>query len=321
MPGDDEIRSLIARAVLAPSSHNTQPWLFEIGDNHLRLYADRTRALPVNDPHDRELTISCGAALMTLRVAAAARGTDLTVSLLPDARDEDLLAECTFVGTPEAALAPLDGAIDQRRTYRRMFLDYALPSAVLKELADAAAAEGAGFHVLADEASRNAAAALVAKGDQLLWADVRWRRELAAWMHRRRSGDGLSVPWLALPAARLAVRTFDMGDSTGEKDLDVANGSPVLAILGTDADTTGAWLRAGTALQRLLLAATANGVQASYLNQPIQVETLRPELAKVSGGIAFPQVMLRLGYPDADVPASPRRPLADVIMDEIRPAH
>ena len=34
----------------------------------VELLADRTRALPVNDPQDRELTISCGCALFNLRV-------------------------------------------------------------------------------------------------------------------------------------------------------------------------------------------------------------------------------------------------------------
>ncbi len=58
------LRSLLKYAVLAPSGHNTQPWLFRPTEkDDLYLIADRTRALPVVDPHDRELIISCGAAL------------------------------------------------------------------------------------------------------------------------------------------------------------------------------------------------------------------------------------------------------------------
>ena len=64
-------RRLLEAAVQAPSSHNTQPWLFRVEDGAVHLLADRTRALPVNDPDDRELTISCGCALLNLRVAAA----------------------------------------------------------------------------------------------------------------------------------------------------------------------------------------------------------------------------------------------------------
>jgi nitroreductase len=84
--------SLIHKAVRAPSSHNTQPWLFHVSESTISLYADRTRALPVNDPDDRELTISCGCALMNLRVAAAAEGLDVRIEALPVSDEPDLLA-------------------------------------------------------------------------------------------------------------------------------------------------------------------------------------------------------------------------------------
>jgi len=48
------LEELVAAAVLAPSSHNTQPWLFELHEGEVDLHADRIRSLPVNDPDDRE---------------------------------------------------------------------------------------------------------------------------------------------------------------------------------------------------------------------------------------------------------------------------
>ena len=44
------LRFLLNYAVLAPSGHNTQPWLFQINGNVLGFYADRSRALPIVDP-------------------------------------------------------------------------------------------------------------------------------------------------------------------------------------------------------------------------------------------------------------------------------
>jgi hypothetical protein len=46
----ERLRFLLGYAVLAPSGHNTQPWLFRMRDQAVELYADRTRALPVVDP-------------------------------------------------------------------------------------------------------------------------------------------------------------------------------------------------------------------------------------------------------------------------------
>ncbi|MFN7211793.1 MAG: nitroreductase family protein, partial [Lysobacteraceae bacterium] len=59
VPTMDTLRDLVALAVYAPSSHNTQPWRFRLAPASIDLLADRTRALPVNDPFDRELVISC----------------------------------------------------------------------------------------------------------------------------------------------------------------------------------------------------------------------------------------------------------------------
>jgi nitroreductase len=74
----DELRAVVDYAVLAPSGHNTQPWQFKVVAETLELWADRRRALPIVDPHGRELTISCGAALAFVRIAIGRWGTTLS---------------------------------------------------------------------------------------------------------------------------------------------------------------------------------------------------------------------------------------------------
>ena len=77
----------------APSSHNTLPWIFRITtDNTIKLYADRTRALPLVDPKDRALTISCGAVLFNLQLAISYFGYDYETKLLHYGNSHDLLA-------------------------------------------------------------------------------------------------------------------------------------------------------------------------------------------------------------------------------------
>ncbi len=319
MPDDaidpSRLTALLHAATLAPSSHNTQPWLFRVGEHAIDLLADRTRALPVNDPHDRELTISCGCALFNLRVAAAAAGLQARLQLLPDPADADLLARVQLEPADGAlALAALAAAIGARRTCRERFAPRAIAADAWPTVAAAAAAEGATLQCLERDEQRDAACALVAEGDAKLWADPRWRRELAAWMHPRRRGDGLVLPALAAPVAQLVVRSFDLGHGVAAKDRELAAGSPVLAVLWTAGDTPADWLAAGQALQRALLAGVQQGLQASHLNQPVQVPALRGRLQQLTGRAGCAQLLLRFGYPTRPLPAAPRRPPGDLIV-------
>lgn len=312
------LESLVQAASLAPSSHNTQPWLFRLNGHVVDVLADRTRALPVNDPDDRELTISCGCAVFNLRVAAAAQGLEATVDVFPDVAEPDCVARVrlapTAVAQADAALwASLWAALTERRTYRRRFAATAVAPETVRALVDAATREGAVLNVLATDDQRQRAAALVAEGDQALWANPSWRRELAAWMHPRRRGDGLTLPALAVPVAQLVVRTFDMGHGVAAKDRQLADESPLLAVLSTAGDEPRHWLAAGQALQRLLLEGVGHGLQASYLNQPVQVVTLRPTLQQLTGRPGFAQLLLRMGVAADALPASPRRAVADII--------
>ncbi|WP_375055120.1 Acg family FMN-binding oxidoreductase [Zobellella sp. DQSA1] len=307
-------RDLLGQAVLAPSSHNTQPWRFRLSASAIDVLADRRRALPVNDPDDRELTISCGCALMNLRIAAARRELGTETTLLPDACDPDWLARMSFVpsaGAP-ADQAALAEAIPLRHSCRRPFEPIAIPAATAPRLVAAAAAEGAWLRPLSEAGTRTQLASLVTEGDMAQWADTRWRRELAAWMHPRQQGDGLSVPALAASLTQLLVRTFNLGEGMAAKDRTLAESAPLLAVLGTDKDDPRHWLLAGQALQRVLLVACRLGLQAAYLNQPVQVARLRPVLHQLTGGDCA-QLVLCLGYPRVPLAASPRRPLEEVI--------
>ena len=132
-------------------------------------------------------------------------------------------------------------------------------------------------------------------------------------MHPRRKGDALTLPWLAVPAAQLAVRSFDMGKGIGAKDGEIAEHSPLLVVLGTTEDRQRDWLGAGQGPERVLLTACQTGLQASYLIQPIQVAHLRERLQKLCTHNGSPQILLRLGHPTSELAATPRRALAEVL--------
>lgn len=319
----EKLRAAVRYAVLAPSSHNSQPWLFRLVGETLELRADRSRALPVVDPEDRELVISCGAALFHHALALRHFGSEPVVERLPDIRDVDLLARIRISGAHQRSAEDdaLFRATFTRHTFRAPFEDRCLPERLGPTLEATAQASGAWLQVFLTEEARRAVADLIAEGDRLQMADKRFRRELAAWLRPNWSGRGDGMPGFALGmgdlraiAGPLVVRTFDIGRGQAARDHDLASGSPMLALLGTAHDSPWDWLVAGEALAHVLLRAQVDGVAASFLNQPIEVEELRLRVLALTARPGFPQLLLRLGV-GRPSQGTPRRPLAEVLLD------
>lgn len=319
---DWKLAWLVRWAVLAPSSHNTQPWVFRIEDGTLDLYADRTRALPVVDPDNREMTISCGAALFHLWLALRHFGYAGDIELQPEIGNVDLLARVRLgeMRSPRAEGELLFAQVQRRHTHRGPFDPRPLPPRLIADLQIAAAEEGAWLHILAGDEVRDAAADLISEGDRIQWSNPAFRRELAAWTHPNHSHSRDGIPGYALgmtDAASLAgpmvVRTFDLGEGRAARDRELAVGSPVLAVLGTAEDDTLAWLEAGESLAHVLLRARRDGVWASFLNQPVEIPGLRIKLRQMIGRTGHPQMLLRLGTSDAPPRPTPRRGAADVV--------
>ena len=309
----DRLRFLLNYAVLAPSLLNSQPWRFVVEADAVRLYADRRRQLRVLDPEGRALTVSCGAALFHLRVAARHFGYAPAVEVLPAPEEPDLLATVALSGphAPGEADRRLFRAIALRHTNRLPFAATPVPPEDTAALVAAARAEGVRLAVLDTDDARAAVAALVEEGIRVEGADPAVVEEIGRWLRPegdpRRDGvpDAAQAAWdrrttVRTPAAYLAAHTRALLEA-----------SPAILVLATDADAPAAWLAAGQALAHVLLVAADRGLFASYANQPVEVARLRPALTALAGG-GFPQVVFRVGYPERRE-GTPRRPVADVL--------
>jgi len=318
----EKARFAVGYAILAPSSHNTQPWRFVIVDDELLVCADRSRSLAVIDPFDRELIISCGAALFNLRVVFARFAVPIEVTPFPQSTDPDILARIVFPrsGSTTPDLGQLFDAMTLRATNRLAFVEAPPPDDLLQRIRSAATAEGIDIGLAQSEGDRERIAALVAEADRRQFGDPHFRRELASWIHPSRSSDGMPAYSQGIdplvdattPIVAMVIRTFDVGHGVAATHAALARGSPLIVVLSTTVDNAESWLATGQALERVLLGVAASGFSASYLNQPIEVPELRTRLAEEAGTAQYPQLVLRIGR-GPTVPHSPRRPLTDVL--------
>jgi nitroreductase len=316
----ERLRQALSYAVLAPSRHNTQPWIFEVEEDEVRIHADVRRALPATDPDGRELVMACGAAIENLRLAAAHLGFATSLEAAAGYHRDGLLARVRLeersASTPETE--ELFQAIPRRRTNRLPLDGREPPAGLVVSLLREARREGASLRSV-DDAQRRTVAELVAEGDRIRWANGRYRAELAAWTRSNRTQrrDGMPGYSQGLGDAAaivqpLALRLWNPAADEAERDRRRTVGSKALVVLSTPRDGMAEWLAAGAALQRVLLRATAAGLCASWFGQVVEVPELRARLRDLLGTEGQPQMMLRLGY-GLDVRATPRRPVEEVL--------
>ena len=198
-----------------------------------------------------------------------------------------------------------------------------VPNDLVRHLTAQAAEEGVSLVPVLTDTHRRLVARLTQQADGIQNAAPAYRAELRRWTTRPvAAGDG--VPSTVVPRldgrARDDVPMRDF-DTQGLGDLPSETGSRVdqtLVLLATRSDDPSAWLRAGEALQRVLLELTTRGWVASPLTQVIEVPITRTQLRAALTWDAHPQMLLRIGRA-AQTGRVPRRSRDETVAGSWRP--
>jgi hypothetical protein len=148
--------------------------------------------------------------------------------------------------------------------------------------------------------------------------------ELKTWIRfgadeAERTGDGLFsgasgspvLPrWVGSPLMGL----FFTGKSENERYARQVRNSSGIAVFVSEANDRAHWIEAGRCYERFALQATALGVRNAFVNQPVEVGSIRPQFASALGlGSSRPDLVVRFGRGPA-MPLSMRRPVEAVMV-------
>jgi hypothetical protein len=277
----------------------------------------------VIDPDDRELIISCGAALSNLLIAMKYFGFEPEVKFFPADGDNDLLASIT-VKSRDYEPSDIDriifNAIKKRRTNRLPFAEEKIDGLTQQKLKTTVSEEKAiKFTIIESEEQREAIIKLIEQGDKIQSQNKSFCRELAQWVHPNRTSSKDGIPGYAFGMGDLIsygspffIGNLNWGDIQAGRDRNLVKGSPVLAVLESKTNKPVDWIRTGMALSKLLLRSSVEGIAASYLNQPIEEQGLDDKLRDILKTSDVPQLIMRLGY-GKEVKPTPRRDVDDVV--------
>ena len=321
----DKIKFLLKYAVLAPSTHNSQPWLFKIKDNSVEIYIDESRKLPQADPLGRDLYISIGCMLENLIIAARYFGFyERHVYHLKD----DFVAEVFFKSAHNAQQNLLFNAITTRVNARGVFDNKPVDKAILDYVADLVKPEtefegGIRFDFISEKNKITRLAELTARGLKMAHSSHVFRQEMSRWLisnfSKRKTGlpgYSLKMPGIVSIFFPALVCFFNFGFLLSKLNYASFTSSPGVCVLSSQNDEPEAWLDTGRLAERLMLGFNAREIKTSVFVAALEMGDLYKSAQETLNiGLNWrPQFLFCAGYMSGGQKHTPRESVEERLI-------
>jgi hypothetical protein len=310
---------LVRNATLAPSSHNTQCWKFALEPQAITILPDPERRCPAVDPDDHHVFVSLGCATENLVHAALAHGLQGEASF-------DLTREAIRVSLAptRADASPLFHAMATRQCTRGDYDSKPLSREELRLLERAGTSDHVRMLLITERPAVERVLDFVVQANTAQMADPAFVSELKTWIRfngaeavRRRDGlysattGNPNLPtWFGKLAFSLVFKPKGENDKYARQ---IRSSAGIAVFVGQAADKAH-WVEVGRCYERFALQATALGIRNALVNQPVEVEAVRPLFAAALGLAGQrPDMVARFGRGPM-MPASLRRTVQTVLV-------
>lgn len=303
------LKSCAQFGALAPSTHNTQPWVCRIEDQSLIVSPDLTKQLPHADPANRGLNISLGCFVMNVRCAAAKFGKGVSSRIVDGAINLTLRQ----LESEDAQYALLFDQLTKRLSNKNYYDQEKIPRNLLDQLS--VSHNGCVVYFNDDPTAIADAADQYRQSAMSLAETKEFRAELVRWLRPNftTAFDGMpgfvaNVPTivsvlgpLVLPYSRLAAQ------KQVEKDGDKLQMSPAFGVIFSTRNTTESWIEVGEVYELVALLACSSGLSMTPMAALVEDQSGAKFLTKFQNNL-LAQFVFRIGYSRGETPRhTPRR--------------
>jgi len=318
-----EEKEILYLASLAPSGHNTQPWIIKhINPYHWIIANDKSKWLPAVDPAQRETILSIGAFIQNIEYAAGNLGYSCDFTMLASSnRDEDIM-EVNLRKTNNKLVFDTN-KIKFRRTVRSGYLREAIKKDDIGFLINNDKDYFQFFPNNSKEYSWLNEQTIEANRQQAYRDDA--QSELADWMRlsskdAKKYCDGLTTASMEINGipgwfvrnfySREDVMSKNFREQGLDKVKEQVGSSGGWLLITSKNNSTETLIETGKRLQRMLLKTRERNIaiqpMTQILEEPIYKDTLHNSIG-ISDNIQF---ILRTGYiKNYPEPVSLRRPV------------
>ncbi len=326
----EEIISILEYGVMAPSTHNTQPWKFSITNDGVEIYLDQTRILTQADPHMRDAFISIGCLIENISIAATAKGYGAQVCIYsPERNKTNAVAAIIFSkksDSAEKSNRALFDTIPKRVNSRGLFTKEAVPLAKI-ESEIAIMAQGGYFtmHSIAmvtDQTQLNSIAQLTEEGIAEAHHSDAFREEMSHWMpsalSKRKNGlqwYSLHMPFFLSFFIAEIIKNKDMGHVLAKKSADCVRSAQVGLAFTANEENLATWMTVGRSAEHLMLYIQSLGFHTSIYVGGTEIGDRAKDFAQLLGGECKPQFFFVVGKISTPHKVSPRESVISKLLN------
>jgi hypothetical protein len=273
--------TIITAAMRAPSGGNHQPWHIDAEPTKVTISVAAEHKSTM-DVGFRGSAVAVGAALLNVRVAAAARGMLGPVSVVEDVAGSPLRATMTLEDGSDPSLAELYEPMLARETNRHHGTPQALDDETIKLLTAAAEREGAQLHLLTGRDELSRVAANFGAADRIRFLTPQLHTEMVSelrWPGDPDPDTGIDIRTLELDAADVALldvlrrpdvmahlAEWNAGSALGDDMRDRVLASSALAVITVTGAGLADYARGGSAVEAVWILAQREGLSVQPLS-------------------------------------------------------
>jgi nitroreductase len=297
---EERIRFLLRFALLAPSSHNSQPWQFRIESKKaFSINRDDSRALHYSDQKNRQLYISLGCAIQAVRIACDHYGLLVKISYTDTGAKMDI---ADLEKDDTKADSHVFEALHSRSVNRQPYESTVFPPSELVTNIQTMF-PSLSIVLVSDQKQKEKIANIVLEGIDLAMSNPQFRKELAQYLIPTSStqsvgmpGNTLGIPFFMSYIAPMLMKLININKAEEGKNKTLLYAhTPAFIIITSHVDNKVAWMEAGRAYMQFALSAHVAGFTTHPMAAPIEAGDCPKQLSAILKTGDHPLFLLRVG--------------------------
>lgn len=319
-----QIEFCLSYGILAPSTHNSQPWRFEVKKDYCDIYNDSSIQIIEGDPQKNYLYITMGCLIENILIAASYFRIFKDVEYYGKGRN-GLLARVYFEKNSKKDGSRLDksllDAIPRRINARGIFQSKKINKNIMSDLYDLNDYKDIQMSLIDKMKDINKAAELTAEGISHAYNRKTFRYEMSKWINNNLSSKKRGIPGYSLKMPLFLSIIFpiiipyvNLGEILSRLNYKSVSSAPLIVAVSSKSKDFKSMIEVGRISQRIMLYLASKNIRHSIFVASLEAKSLKRKLKELTKTNYDPEFLLCAGYMATSQKHTPRLPLASRIM-------